>query len=41
MQPVVAALKQLFSGVAAAQAGQHGKKREMDDNSRRLGMLFW
>ena len=41
MQPVVAALGQLFAGVVAAQGGQPAKKRELDDSSRRLGVLFW
>ena len=41
MQPVVAALGQLFAGVAAAQGGQPAKKRELDDSSKRLGVLFW
>jgi hypothetical protein len=41
MRPVVAALGQLFAGVAAAQGGQPAKKRELDDSSKRLGVLFW
>lgn len=41
MRPVVATLTQLFSGVAAAQGGQPAKKRELDDSSKRLGVLFW
>ncbi len=41
MQPVVAALKGLFTTVAGALGGQPGKKREIDDNSKRLGGLFW
>lgn len=41
MKPVVAVLSQLFAGVAAAQGNQPAKKRELDDSSRRLGVLFW
>ena len=41
MQPAVASLRALFDACAAAAAGAPGKRREMDDNSRRLGALFW
>lgn len=39
MQLVAAVLKQLHEGVAGA--APPAKKREMDDNSRRLGGLLW
>jgi protein transport protein SEC31 len=41
MQPVVKALRGLFDVCSAAVASAPGKKREMEDNSKRLGGLFW
>jgi protein transport protein SEC31 len=37
----VRALAALHERAAAAAAGAPGKKRETDDNARRLGALFW
>lgn len=39
MKPVVAALRALVQEVAAALGP--AKKREAEDNSRRIGVLFW
>lgn len=39
-KPIVASLGGLFQACGAA-AGQPGRKREMDDNSKRLAALFW
>ncbi len=39
MKPVVAALRGLVQEVAAALGP--AKKREAEDNSRRIGALFW
>ena len=39
-KPIVASLGALYAACAPA-AQQPGRKREMDDNSKRLGGLFW
>ena len=41
LKPVVACLTEAFGAVQQAYAGVPSKKREVDDNSRRLGILFW
>lgn len=41
MQPVVASLMGLFSSCEAAAGAHPGKRREVDDASRRLGALLW
>lgn len=41
MRPVVASLSSLYNACAAAVAGQPSRKREMDNNAQRLGVLFW
>ena len=41
MQPVVASLKALVQTCSAAVAGQPAKRREAEDNSKRVGGLFW
>ena len=41
-QPIVRSLGALFKACSAApQMQAPGKKRENEDNSRRLGQLFW
>ena len=40
-RPVVQSLSALYAACVAAAAGSAGKKRELDDSSRRLGALFW
>ena len=39
-KPIVASLGALYAACVPA-AQQPGRKREMDDNSKRLGGLFW
>ncbi|KAK9805066.1 hypothetical protein WJX73_010529 [Symbiochloris irregularis] len=41
MRPVVASLSTLYNTCEAAVQGLPAKKREMDNNSQRLGVLFW
>lgn len=41
MQPAVSALRTLVQECAAALASAPGKKREIEDNSKRIGALFW
>lgn len=41
LQGVVKAIRTLYDTCAAAVAAQPGKKREMEDNAKRLGNLFW
>jgi hypothetical protein len=41
LKPVVGTLSRLFDACAAAAAGHAGKRREMDDNSKKLGGLLF
>ena len=41
MAPVIASLRALVQACAAGLAGVPAKKREMEDNSKRVGGLFW
>jgi protein transport protein SEC31 len=41
LKPVIACLTESYNICAKAYEGNPGKKREVDDNSRRLGILFF
>lgn len=41
MQPVVASLRALVEACGAAMAAQPAKRREAEDNAKRVGGLFW
>ena len=41
MQPVIVSLRGLVQACATGLAGVPAKKREMEDNSKRVGGLFW
>ena len=41
MRPVIASLSGLYNACEAAVVGLPAKKREMDNNAQRLGVLFW
>ena len=40
-QVIITALRSLVQGFLASAGGHAGRKREADDNSKKVGALFW